>query len=61
MKLGEELSLCGIRGIGKEWLVVLACTQCLAVLLEKKQVLDWHLTGVYAPNGRVEREETWGS
>lgn len=61
MKLGEELSLCGIRGIGKEWLVVLACTQCLAVLLGKKQVLDWHLTGVYAPNGRVEREETWGS
>lgn len=30
MELGEELSLCGIRGIGKEWLVVLACIVCLA-------------------------------
>lgn len=26
----------------------------------KSQNLNWHLTGVYAPNGRVEREDTWG-
>lgn len=25
----------------------------------EKLVFDWNLTGVYAPNGRVEREETW--
>jgi len=25
----------------------------------KSQNLNWHLTGVYAPNGTVERENTW--
>lgn len=25
----------------------------------KSQEFKWHLTGVYAPNDRVEREETW--
>lgn len=26
----------------------------------KSQNLNWHLTGGYAPNRRVEREDTWG-
>lgn len=29
-------------------------------LVGKTQDLKWHLIGIYAPNHRQEREETWG-
>ena len=63
-----QLQASGIRGgvviiwDTREWEGVISSQGMYTItysFTRKNQEFQWHLTGVYAPNDRQEREETW--